>query len=692
MANKTGKNVKFISRDLFGFSLDPIRRAFCNQNQKNLDISLKDSVSIELNDEYIENNVIKGKVIVSANDEILAAMMQAFNKENNISLLQGQTISPNVIFSDINFSFKKHYEELKEIQNIDASNLGNLFKFKLDFNYKTFIKKYEDFLKANPNLEEVNLPQFDQLVINSVYPEEFVTQQINNDLFEKPENLITLNNIRTELKKVIYDSYIPEDPAGRFFREIELFYNLYNSKKDLFPYHANLVFDSYEKENVNFSNFFNDIGDGKSIFKTVLTFISDSNNINKKRLVFKEDNALNANGIEVDEIILNNNFKNYVENVHGYLTNFFDKLNTVSLTKNKTFENILKGTNSYSEVIGYKISKYDATRPNISLLKQEFYIPNVFTNQVNWVDTQIKFDKRYKYKLSPITLTLTSDYKYTNLTYVNSTVEIDYEIKPNIKIYILDSVEYSNIMTAYTYPPTAPEVDYIPYVGVDNKIKININSTIKVDNFKPISILPTDTQRINDIVDAQREENFNPNEAGKIKFSSDLPIKSFQIFRTSDKPINYSDFSSNLVKTLETNELSAYSFEDNIIPNKKYYYTIRSVDYHDNFSNPTEIFEIELINDAGSIYPLINPIEIGKLNNYKDISKIFRRFLRLQPSLGQRLANKVDNNNVQLGINKDSVWNKEFKIRINSKQTGKKIDFNIKFIYDVTTGKVTIKP
>lgn len=41
---KFGKNFKYISRDLYQFSLDPIRRAICSQEGKNLNIYPKENI------------------------------------------------------------------------------------------------------------------------------------------------------------------------------------------------------------------------------------------------------------------------------------------------------------------------------------------------------------------------------------------------------------------------------------------------------------------------------------------------------------------------------------------------------------------------------------------------------------------------------------------------------------------------
>ena len=79
-----------------------------------------------------------------------------------------------------------------------------------------------------------------------------------------------------------------------------------------------------------------------------------------------------------------------------------------------------------------------------------------------------------------------------------------------------------------------------------------------VDTYReePIEILPTDAEKFNFIKSAQLAED------GKIKFSSDDPVKKYEIFRTKNKPLSYTDFE--LYSTIgETH------YVDKIKPNQK---------------------------------------------------------------------------------------------------------------------------
>ncbi len=47
---------------------------------------------------------------------------------------------------------------------------------------------------------------------------------------------------------------------------------------------------------------------------------------------------------------------------------------------------------------------------------------------------------------------------------------------------------------------------------------------------------------------------------------------------------------------------------DKNTPNKKYYYTFKTIDYHGNISNPSPVYEVEIVDDNGASYFLMNTV------------------------------------------------------------------------------------
>jgi hypothetical protein len=85
------------------------------------------------------------------------------------------------------------------------------------------------------------------------------------------------------------------------------------------------------------------------------------------------------------------------------------KLNELLLSTTRSYKNIINGELSQSEVLFYKIEK----RNQFNDLIQTFYIPNIIGLDVQtYVDTQVKFDKIYKYKIFSFTAIYGTEYYY----------------------------------------------------------------------------------------------------------------------------------------------------------------------------------------------------------------------------------------------------------------------------------------
>ena len=136
-------------------------------------------------------------------------------------------------------------------------------------------------------------------------------------------------------------------------------------------------------------------------------------------------------------------------------------------------------------------------------------------------------------------------------------------------------------------------------------------------------------------------------------------------------PLAYEDFSDNLLTTVSTLQRDSFSTVyswsmchlDTIIPNKIYYYMVRSVDIHGHKSYPSSVYKVRMINDSGAIYPLVEVIDMDGMV--------------VDSALGKE-------DNITLGIISpklfgNSSYGQTFKIRLISKNTGKKIDLNVTF-------------
>ena len=260
-------------------------------------------------------------------------------------------------------------------------------------------------------------------------------------------------------------------------------------------------------------------------------------------------------------------------------------------------------------------------------------------------------------------------------------------------------------------PPVFPDVNLVPYKGINNKLLVNLNSSVGEYDMMPIAFSGEEEEEIGLLREAQKIID----EKKPIHYKSDDTVAHggfFQIYRMEKKPQKYRDFEKHLHQTLRTklgNEYfslwsEAAAFVDDIKPNKKYYYTFRVVDLHGNSSNPSAVFEVEMIDDNGTVYFRQRIIELKPIEEKIPYASM-RKYIQIKPTLAQRVldekgmdlpsatsafeyssegSNGISRGTPKLGMKDESVWGKKFKIRFTSKSTGKQIDLNISF---VTTGE-----
>jgi len=268
-------------------------------------------------------------------------------------------------------------------------------------------------------------------------------------------------------------------------------------------------------------------------------------------------------------------------------------------------------------------------------------------------------------------------------------------------------------------PPVAPNVDIVPYRSVKDKSLIMLNTAVGRYTDKPIIIEPGDVSQFREIITARNPEidpadvDSRSIEEFSVIFSSDDYPQAFEIFRIEEPPNSYRDFHNgkNAKKTVLDNTarlapgitehrtgahraaslyrdeviVTSNSFIDDIVPNKKYWYTFRTVDVHSDVSNPTGVLEFEMVDTGNSIFPVITEYKFPE--EPTSYTKSMRKYLKISPSSihTQRHPDSVGSvggfiANPDLGGDTESsIWNKKYKLRVTSKLTGKKLDINFTF-------------
>lgn len=315
---------------------------------------------------------------------------------------------------------------------------------------------------------------------------------------------------------------------------------------------------------------------------------------------------------------------------------------------------------------------------------------------------------------------------------------IPYSINYAPSMQIVEIPYFEDSIYVMDNPPMPPDVDIVPYVNIDDRMLFNLNARIETMSMKPVILRSSDQEAFDKF--SKKIKN------GKLTFKSDFgePLKAFEIFRTAERPKSYLDFRNSLLAVVDTEcRANSASFVDKTIrTNRKYYYTFRAVDVHDHVSNPSPVYEVQLINDAGYIYSIVRTVELDNRIK-KEISRSAKKYIYIRPDeqhtvvdprqfedslnikssldLSRSLASaqrtgviedtvedtrqSVDLSgptvfepsfnsstkdetisareikNVNLGeytSDNEQIWDRRFKIRVKSKKTGRIIDFNFK--------------
>jgi len=369
---------------------------------------------------------------------------------------------------------------------------------------------------------------------------------------------------------------------------------------------------------------------------------------------------------------------------------FAGKLRTMIKETNRTFADLLKGDVAYSETVMYRVDKHLGSTGNGKLV-QRFYVSN--SNDIDvfrFIDTQVKYNNFYTYKIYAYQAVFGMEYSYTEPIISGYTAEFNVNYRPSIRLKEMPYFHETEVMV--DDPPVPPDVNIIPYKGVNNKILLHLGGNVGEYYLHPVSLRDTDNAMFEKARIAQKRA-----EGQTLRFKTDDHAAFFQVFRTTKHPTSYQDFVGKQRVTLSTDfskkslqKATSTSFVDSLTPNTKYYYIFRTVDNHGNISNPSPIYKVEMVDDDGTVYPIIEVVEfISPIR--KKRAKPMKKYLYIAPREDQLFINEEKSNltgatsandangQIILGNRNEAVWDKKFKIRLTSRKTGRKMDVNVVF-------------
>jgi len=386
----------------------------------------------------------------------------------------------------------------------------------------------------------------------------------------------------------------------------------------------------------------------------------------------------------------------------------------------RTFQDILNGVPAYSETIAYKIEKYRGNTTSEAALEQTTYVPNNSGIDIfEYIDTKVAYEQEYTYVVSACQIIVGVEYYYTKAIIGQQehyaiplyfTAQTTVSLAPKLKI--AEVPYFTARAKVLDSAPLPPDVNIVPYRGIDDKVLFLFNAQVGEITEEPIIIEDRDRAYYEEYRRARNILGL------PVTFEGDDEIESFEVYRTTDVPTSYSDFKGKLHEIVSTEPLgadydsSAGAFVDDVVPNQKYYYTFRALDVHGNLSNPTAVFQVEMVNEDGAIFPLIETYNMQPIDSTQP-SRVFKRFLyvkanELQSAVFEK-ATGNDNNpefviyeettgpedpvaqsasdvDVSVGQLENKVYGTEtrpgrYKFRVTSKRTGRKIDINLNFIH-----------
>ena len=375
----------------------------------------------------------------------------------------------------------------------------------------------------------------------------------------------------------------------------------------------------------------------------------------------------------------------------------------------------------YHKILFYRVEKRKViTTENTarSEVIQNFLIPYTGDKDlVKFIDSQVKYGQRYDYQVYAYNIVIGNKYSYrpresNYIVFGENRVDLGgviFENEPSLKIVEVPFTNFSNVV--YDAAPLPPSVEIYPSLREERKVSFFLEDRYGEEYLNPIIF---DNEGEEEKINLIRLSQEIP--TGPLLYRGDDTAKAFQVFRTTTKPESKLAMQNFLIDevdtTLDRDPTSACNFRSRSILwddarieyNRKYYYMFRTIDIHNSYSNPSDIYEVELVETLGHVQLVINIVrpEIPTITKKKS----FRKYLRIAPALEQMLlSNPVIQESetveefatqfgrAKLGPDGNEIWTnvekkfgKDIKLVVTSKKTGSKMEIVLKYVYTTDNG------
>jgi len=561
---------------------------------------------------------------------------------------------------------------VKPNNDVIEKGLNQFYEVKSIFNYTS--DSYERIIEKEVELQ---MPNFYLEFVNEnneKYSESkvLVANKINKNFFDninrRQASLVPRTSAGTNrLKKIIIGDY----------HDSRDFVNL----KD-FPYYNKIVFNKLDDDVV--MSYLKGINYQESLINSSLGRTTSALNFNVNTSGDLETLSLPVTDLldlleEIDSsfdetslIVLKDTKLNKSAMVNNFKKDLFRNfIRGKSYELVKSYEQVFNEEKCKVENIFFKVEKYLGTAGTIPL--QTYFLPaNKEIYQI--IDTQIKKDTSYSYRVKTVSVIYGTKYQLTDYEVDTENYQAEFTIKssPSFKMVELELLTQS--VTVKPTPQLSPAAMFFNKSNSKNEVGIYLDLRVGTEYLKPIRVNNTDSS------DSENDT--------KYEYSAQQGV--FEVFRIDKKPTSYQDFADQKLMDVQNSMNStSVSFRDYVLPNTKYYYIFRSLSTSLDPSNPTPIYEVELLKDSDDSKISVAVYDFNKEKNY--LNRTFKRLIQIKPAFQQSVfddtRNNVDNmetfknklNVLSLGFANHGIWGRKFKIRVKSTDSGKIIDFNIKF-------------
>jgi hypothetical protein len=412
--------------------------------------------------------------------------------------------------------------------------------------------------------------------------------------------------------------------------------------------------------------------------------IKESESLENTIKLLKRETYLNFQGKTLEDVLIDKNLLGELDESAAAYFNAFIKYGNPILDESKLPKNFAPFLGQYS--IGNIVEKQRLLGENFSSFKnQNYFVIDKVGEENNFIlyDSQVKYGTKYKYKLEELISQLRFQYEYKitlkDTTKENNKIEFTAKTIEVLNEQKLKRIEKSEVKTDFSFidlPPTELFLKIFPVAGVNNKLIFtfqNLADSGIIIRDVPKKYWTEGWEQAKEYY--EKQQGFSSSNKEKMYFFKQV-LNKIKIYASKIPP---KDLSS-LKEFKEIDVLTGgYGTIVDLEPNTKYYFSCKSESYTGLESYFSQIYEVEIVDDAGTVFPIIKIYDDFDETGRKTKLDFGKRF-RLEPALLQQAPNPDKDG---IGYLDPTVFSPstearpQFKVRLTSKKTGKKIDFNI---------------